>query len=636
MLRKVVFFVVLMTLSSGFVFSQVEEKTTKIVLNDSMLFYDHEVVKGQTLYGLSKIYQISIDDIAVYNPTVQQGLKVGEHIFIPLSKQKVEIHIVQKGETLYTIAKNRGVREKDLLDINPQLNENLSIGQEIIVPLTKIQIVDEDVTSTISGSSTGSSTRRQRKTPKDETEKEVPNKTVSNKASETNITSDSVFHIVEKGETLYGISKKYEVTIDAIKKANPHISETINVGERIYIPVEQDDALVDNGLEDENSNRNATSIVKNGVKKTEYTVYLLMPLYLSQVDSINPLKVKSLYDYAKIEPFSYIQFYEAMLLAVDDISTRYPSIKINLYVEEVETPSQMTALTLTGMLDDVDMIIGPFQAQEFSILSQYAKNKHILLVNLFSSTFESHGAMTYRATTSNAFVGESFANYILQKHPNANVLFVNYQSSQDSKQIANYRSAMQRVFSQAGKSINIQEINMKNSDISGIKSAVSNMNENFLFTFFEGELSVTNFTQSLYAAKIGNLTLIAPEKWLKYDNIETEYFMSLNTHYISQYFVDYNNPKVIRFIDAFRNAYETEPTIELHAFQGYDFTYYFLSKLCETGTSFQNFENNENLLSTKFQFVPSSVDKNVMENTFTHVFKIKNYRFIDAFSDNES
>jgi ABC-type branched-subunit amino acid transport system substrate-binding protein len=303
-------------------------------------------------------------------------------------------------------------------------------------------------------------------------------------------------------------------------------------------------------------------------------------------------------------------------------------------VEDVETQAQMTALIQTGELDNADLIIGPFQSKEFSVLCQYAKGKNMLLVDPFSSTSESHGAMVYKATT-NAYMGESFANYILQKHPNANVLFVNYQSSQENKKIADYRSAMQKVFNQAGKNINIQEVNIKNTDLSGIKSALSNMKENFLFAFFEGELTVTNFTQNLYAAKIGNLSLIAPEIWLRYDNIETEYFMSLNTHYISPYFVDYSNPKVIRFIDAFRNAYYTEPTVELHAFQGYDVTYYFLNKLCETGTSFQAFDNNDNLLSTKFKFAPSSAEKNVMENTFAHVFKIKNYKFINAFSDNE-
>ncbi|MDR0603132.1 MAG: LysM peptidoglycan-binding domain-containing protein [Bacteroidales bacterium] len=626
MLRKIVCFVFVMTTGLAYVFSQAE-KTNATVIKDSILFYNHEVVKGQTLYGLSKMYQVSMEDIILYNPTVQQGLKTGVHLYIPLTKQKVEIHTVKKGETLYTIARSKGIKENELLMLNPGMNETLSIGQEIIVPWVEIQLVEEEISATISASSTstGNLSRKQRKAMEKEKEKKMmeEEQLIGN-------TFDSIFHIVEKGETLYGISKHYEITMDAIKNANPHIGETLNIGDRIYIPVTSDTIFIDDELGDENIDDDV-SLISEGVKKETYTVYLLMPLYLSQVDVIEPAKVKSLNDYNKITPFSFIQFYEAMLLAADDISTKYPQIKINLYVEDITTSEQISDLISTGKLEDADMVIGPFQAQEFSTLCQYAKRKNILLINPFS-TVETSDGMTYKATISDAYTGEYFAKYILEKHPNANIIFGNNQSSQENKLIATYRSAMQKVFNQAGKNINMQESNIKNG-ISSIKSVMSNKNENFLFVFFDGELMVTNFTQNLRASKIENLTLVVPEKWLKYDNIETEYFMDLNTHYVSQYFVDYSDPKVIRFIDAFRNAYDIEPTVEMHAFQGYDFTYYFLSKLCETGTSFRAFDNNENLLSTKFRFVPSTTHKNMMENTFIHIFKIQNFKYIDVFSD---
>ncbi len=627
MSRKIVCFVFLMTMCLGSVFAQTE-KTDKTVIKDNMLFYVHEVVKGQTLYGLSKMYQVSIDDITAHNPAVQQGLKIGDQVYIPASKQKVEIHVVQKGETIYTIARKKGIKENDIFVLNPGMDEKLSIGQEIIVPLVEIQLVEEEVALTIGNTSTENLTRKQKKALKEEEEKQE--KISEEKIEITEVEYDSIFHIVDKGETLYSIARKYEITVDELKKANPHISEAISIGQRIYIPISEyisDDELPDEEFLDEDT----TPVLNEGIKKAEYTVYLLMPLRLSQVSVIEPSKIKSLNDYKNIKPFAFIQFYEAMLLATEDISRQYPHVKINLYVEDAETSTQIADLIKTGKLEHADMIIGPFQGKEFSTLCQYAKNKNILLVNPFSSTFESYGAMTYKAMTINTYMGESFAKYVLEKYPNANIIFANYQSAQESKQIAAYRAGMQKVFNSAGKNITIQEVNVKTSGISGIRSAMNNMGENFLFTFFEGELTVTNFTQNLYLAKMENLTLVAPEKWLEYDNIETEYFMSLKTHYISQYFVDYSNAKVIRFIDAFRNAYDTEPTLELYAFQGYDFTYYFLSKLCEAGTSFQPFDNNENLISTKFRFT-SSVNKNMLENTFAHVFKLKNYKFIDAYA----
>ena len=537
MLRKIVCFVLLMTAGAGAVFSQAE-KSERTIAKDNQLFYVHEVVKGQTLYGLSKMYQVSIEDITAHNPTAKEKLKTGEIVYIPAF---------------------------------------LSAGTKPVV-------------------------------------------------------IDSVFHIVEKGETLYGIARKYETNVEAIKKANPHISETLAIGERIYILVTED-ITAENDYSDDNS----SPILYRGVKKGDYTVFLLMPLRLSEAANIEPLKIKSLYDYNAIKPFAFIQFYEAMLLAADDISRKYPQTKIHLYVEDVENSAQINELIKSGKMDDADIIIGPFQGKEFSTLCQYAKNKEILLVNPFSSTFEAYNAMIYKAAVTSTYFGESFAKYIVEKYPaGVNIIFANNQSAEENRQIAAYRAGMQKVFGKSGKHITIEEVNIKNSGISAIRSAMNAMDENFLFTFFEGELMVTNFIQNLYAAKTENLTLVAPEKWLDYDNIETEYFMKLNTHYISQYFIDYSNPKVIRFIDAFRNAYDTEPTLPLYAFQGYDLVYYFLCKLCETGTDFQSYSNNEQLLSTKFKFVPSPTDKNMLENAFTHIFKLKNYKFIDAYSDNET
>jgi LysM repeat protein len=623
---KIIYWVLLMTVCLNSAFSQME-KTDKRIVKDTLLFYVHEVDKGQTLYGLSKFYQVSIEDIVAHNPRAEHGIKIGEQLYIPASKQKVEIHIVQKGETLYTIARKKGVPESNVRMLNPSLTENLSIGQEIIVPWGASPVVEEEeVTALISPSQEAAIAfaRKQRKIGKDTV--------VKQQETGRMVKADSVFHIVAKGETLYAIAQKHKTTVDALMKINPNLSTTLSVSQRICISTTTPPPPIGVVAPKNGDTPPSVSFVKEGVRKTEYTVFVLLPLYLSQVKTIDPSKIKSLANYSTIKSFEFIQFYEAMLLAADDISAKHPSVKINLYVEDITSPEQIIDLVKTGKLDNADLIIGPFHAKEFAALCQYARNKEVLLVNTFSTIIQSYGSLIYKATSSGIYQGASFANYLLGKYPTANIIFANYQSALENKQIADYRSGMQNVFSQANKTVDMQEVNMKNNGIANIKSAISNTKENFLFAFFEGEITVTSFTQSLNAAKIENLTLVVPEQWLEHDNIETEYFMNLKTHYISQYFVDYSNPKVIRFIDAFRNAYDIEPTLKLYAFQGYDFTYYFLDKLCERGTEFQKFDKNENLLSTQFQFVPST-NTNMLENCFVHIFKIKNYRYIDAYTD---
>jgi len=598
---------------ASFGFAQAE-KTKKTVERNQQLYYAHEVIRGQTVYGLCRLYEVTDKEIYKYNPQAENGLKLGETIYILISPLKVEAYVVKKGDTYYSIAKNRGITEQELKKLNPDKKTELGIGETIYVPIVELE---ENIVTSISAP----------KTKKEERKEKAEEKRGERTSASQQTVIKNVIHIVGQGETLYAIARKYGVTVEAIKAVNPSLTDVLSIGQQIVIPMEE--TATESSALPSSEAENISSI---GVKKKEYSVSVLIPLCLSGVDTIEPTRIKSLADYEKIKSFSFIQLYEALLLAAEDITHEYPNVKINLNIEDVGTSSQMTELINSGKLEQADLVIGPFFPKEFSLLCQYVQKKKITIVNPFSVNFETCGARVYKASASLRLQGEQFAKYVISKYDNAKIIFANYQGNEENEKINAYKSAMQAVFSKSGKQINIQEVNLVNNGINGIQSAMSGSAENFVFTFFDGELRVTNFVQNLNRAKNNNLTLVAPLSWLDYDNIETEYFMNMKTHYVSQYFVDYSNHNVIRFIDAFRNAYETEPTLELFAFQGYDFTYYFLSQLCENGTNFQSYsDKNTKLLSTKFEFVRTS--NNMLENSFSHIFKLKNYTYVDATQD---
>ena len=47
-------------------------------------------------------------------------------------------------------------------------------------------------------------------------------------------------HIVQKGESLYFIHKKYDVPLGVIKKENPSVADGLSIGEKIFVPVKKD------------------------------------------------------------------------------------------------------------------------------------------------------------------------------------------------------------------------------------------------------------------------------------------------------------------------------------------------------------------------------------------------------------
>ncbi|MFK7003109.1 MULTISPECIES: peptidoglycan endopeptidase [Flavobacterium] len=138
---------------------------------------EHEVLTKETLYSLSKKYNTTIEKIKEVNPNIElQGLKIGEHIKIPtekgnelnlidekpkknkknkkeetltaqgktdispnLSGNTIELlHEVQIKETKYGISRKYGISITELESLNPQIKNNLAIGDKLIIKTKSI------------------------------------------------------------------------------------------------------------------------------------------------------------------------------------------------------------------------------------------------------------------------------------------------------------------------------------------------------------------------------------------------------------------------------------------------------------------------------------------------------------------
>ena len=110
----------------------------------------HEVAKGESLYAISKSYNISIDSLVRINKLTDTQLSVGQKIKVPQAQdrpvvatqettdtqddsKKVTIHVVQPGDTMYSISRQYGVSVNDLLRMNQKDNFDLAIGEKLIL-----------------------------------------------------------------------------------------------------------------------------------------------------------------------------------------------------------------------------------------------------------------------------------------------------------------------------------------------------------------------------------------------------------------------------------------------------------------------------------------------------------------------
>jgi len=118
-------------------------------------FYEHKVAEGETLFSLSKKYEVSINDIIKYNPEARYGIKTNEILKIPNKKgdenisKEFHYHTVIQGNTLYSISQSYGIEIEDIIRNNPGSKNGIQTGQVLKIPksindITEIVIANTD------------------------------------------------------------------------------------------------------------------------------------------------------------------------------------------------------------------------------------------------------------------------------------------------------------------------------------------------------------------------------------------------------------------------------------------------------------------------------------------------------------
>ena len=143
------------------------------------------------------------------------GVDVRAQVVVERSETKAVIsgvtyyvHIVKKGETAYSVSRAYGIRVDDLVKENPAAVYGVNEGQSLRIPVDLVQQADEAQAQPVTVK------------PKDE--------------------ARYIYHVVKRGDTVYSLSRQYNVTENDITKSNPEVDITkISIGTEIAIPRSQ-------------------------------------------------------------------------------------------------------------------------------------------------------------------------------------------------------------------------------------------------------------------------------------------------------------------------------------------------------------------------------------------------------------
>lgn len=198
----------------------------------------HKVQPKETVYSISKLYNVGQDDLVGLNPSISSVLKSGLEITVPYNQEdklypKLQQsqdaasqvkHTVQKGEWLTKIANTYGVSVNELKKWNDLEGEGIKPGQELIVGLGTSKTKNKNNVS--KGTAAYTKKTVNKKTTKTTNLKSSPYKIIT--------------HVVAKGESLSAIKKKYDVSIADIKEWNDLTSDALNIGQKLSIQASPD------------------------------------------------------------------------------------------------------------------------------------------------------------------------------------------------------------------------------------------------------------------------------------------------------------------------------------------------------------------------------------------------------------
>lgn len=162
---------------------KVAKDTSNETETDNNKYYT--VKSGDTLYGIARKYNLTVNELKNMNKLTNNTLQIGQKLIVGQNiADSNNIYIVKSGDTLYSIANKNGTTVDEIKKINNLASNNLSIGQEIILPTS---------------------------------------------------TNYKIYTVVS-GDTLYGIALKNGTDVNTIKNINNLTSNVLSIGQKLLLP----------------------------------------------------------------------------------------------------------------------------------------------------------------------------------------------------------------------------------------------------------------------------------------------------------------------------------------------------------------------------------------------------------------
>jgi LysM repeat protein/ABC-type branched-subunit amino acid transport system substrate-binding protein len=557
-------------------------------------YYYHKVTGKQTIFTIAKQYGIQVNDLIRNNPEITKGISVGQVLKIPVNQTSAEtntkqpevseytVHPVVSGETLYSLEQRYGVSHEEMMTFNPALQNGLKTGMKLKIPVKKTMTDEAPVAQVNEKNVSGY------KVEKGETLFSLASR-FGVEVDDIKKANPSLFsRSLEAGETI-SIPAPAKPS-EAQKVSNEVVESKVNE-QTVQEGIKNSDcsSVKPNPKQSYKAafllpfylagNDNPSALNKE---------QLMGKISIARQVVTNPADTSVVYAGVNIEPkaLGFLEFYEGALLAVD--SLQRAGMNVEVYAFDVSNQKMINQLLQLDEMREMNLIVGPVYPELQETVASFAAKNRIPMISPLAATgaYEQNNSWYFKVSPTREYQVEQTALYVEKELKNRNFVMLNYDGNPSSADAQLAKLCKEKLTS--GNTRNsFHEYNLQQRGLNEIGSVLSTSADNVFFIPTDNEAQVTMAITNLNTlSETSSVILVGSQMLTKLKSIQPENFHRVRLRFLSPYFVDYSKPLVRRVVGQYRDVFSAEPT--QFSFQGYDVTYYFLSVLQKFGKDFRS------------------------------------------------
>ncbi len=508
-------------------------------------YVSYKIKKGDTMSSIAQRHQISLGELFKINPGIRKTPPENAYIIVPKiatknahkkeqtndskSEELLEedgTYTVKKGDTFYSLSKRFGLTFDELKGLNPALKDGLKTGMSLHVSKTS---------------------------PKEEEKEEV--------------IVNYIDHKVLKGDTVYNITHRYNITSEELYDANPELSEGLKLGMTLRIPQK--------GIpeEEENSEEENSVLLENFSTGKIANIAVLLPYQLNKLKDSSDIesKFKSKNSLTNIAT----DFHQGVEIAIDSLRERGVSVKVT-FIDTENSKNRIENLALNEEFSQYDMVIGPLFFNNARFLAYQIENTPVIMPFYSKKQTMDSSENLIKTIPNEEILENKLVEYLKNNYTNEKILIVTDNKLDSDRKLRKIVPELKEFCT----SLNILKPEKGYIDKQRFNERIKPNEPNWVILISDEAVTISDVINNLgaYPKEKYQIRLFGLKKDANFDGlVNNNYLGKLNFTYPTSEYVDISSPKVKAFYNKFKRKNNTLPN--KYSLRGFDVTYDAIARL---------------------------------------------------------